>query len=66
MLQGLWKSGADLPPTLKGMSNRIYMKATLDSLRVLFYISCIMQEIFDTVTFIPTRMAHAMYEARYT
>ena len=65
-LQGLWKSGKDVPAPLQGFSNRLYMKATLDGLRAVFYITCIVQEVVDTLLFLPTKLAHATYEARYS
>lgn len=64
-LQGLWKAKEDIPATLNSFRSRFYMKLTLDALVALFYIDCIAQELFDTITFLPTKMAHAMYEARY-
>ena len=66
MMQGLWKSEEGIPARLSSMGNRIYMKATLDVLKMLFFTSCLVHELFDAATFIPTKLAHAMYEARYT
>ena len=65
-LQGLWKHTEAIPESLNSMGSRLYMKLTLDVLRALFQVNCAAQELFDAVTYLPTKMAHTMYEARYT
>ena len=65
-VQGLWKHEEAIPKSLYSVGSRLYMKLTLDALRALFYINCAAQELFDALTYLPTKMAHTMYEARYT
>jgi len=65
-LQGMWQAREAVPPTLNAASKRLYMAVTLKGLKAMYWAGCALTDLFDALTFFPTRMAHRMYEARYS
>ena len=64
-VQGMWKSNDNVPPTLNTLPRRLWMSVSLRGMRSLYWASCVGQDMFDAVMFVPISMAHRMFEARY-
>ena len=64
-VQGMWKSNDNVPPTLNTLPRRLWMAVSLRGMRSLYWASCVVQDLFDAVMFVPISMAHRMFEARY-
>ena len=64
-VQGMWKSNDNVPPTLNTLPRRLWMSVSLRGMRSVYWASCVVQDLFDAVMFVPISMAHRMFEARY-
>jgi hypothetical protein len=62
----MWKAKEAVPPTLNTASKRLFMVVTLEGLKAMYWAGCALNDLFDALTFFPTKIAHRMYEARYS
>ena len=61
----MWQAREAVPPTLDATSKRLYMAVTLKALKAMYWAGCALGDLFDALTFFPTKSAHHMYESRY-